>query len=281
MAGRRDEGHVSDILAEVFRRGGMKRAVKRAEVVLLWPQVVGPDVARFAEAMTLRDGVLFVSVPDSETSMHLSLQRQLFVDVYRGKFGVKEIRDIHFRVGKRPSEPKPAPVPQARADPKELARLARELGTLDLPDSLSGSTMQVAKAMLDYRARMRAKGWTPCPLCGTLSEDPEMCDTCQRYALEPKVGAGARRLAVDPRAATPLLSEDERAVATHLAIDYLDQTLAELLPQVLAEPKLKSHLERAARCRLALELDKAPEALENDDFQRLDPRISRALGRWH
>ena len=80
--------HVSDVLAEVFKRGGMKRAVKRAEAVLLWSQVVGPEVAKFTEAKSLQDGVLFVEVTDSETAMHLSLQRQRFIDVYRGKFEV-------------------------------------------------------------------------------------------------------------------------------------------------------------------------------------------------
>ena len=56
MAGKRGGGHVSEVLAEVFRRGGMKRAVKRAEAVLLWPQVVGSEVARFTEAKALQDG---------------------------------------------------------------------------------------------------------------------------------------------------------------------------------------------------------------------------------
>ena len=45
--------HVSDVLAEVFKRGGMKRAVRRAEAVLLWRQVVGPEVAKFTEAKSL------------------------------------------------------------------------------------------------------------------------------------------------------------------------------------------------------------------------------------
>ena len=33
------ERHVSELLAEVFRRAGMKRNLKRAEAVLLWPRV--------------------------------------------------------------------------------------------------------------------------------------------------------------------------------------------------------------------------------------------------
>ena len=63
------ERHVSELLGEFFRRSGLKRAVRRAEAVLLWPQVAGAEVARFTEARVLRDGVLYVDVSDSETAM--------------------------------------------------------------------------------------------------------------------------------------------------------------------------------------------------------------------
>ena len=285
MAARNDRGHVSEVLAEVFRRGGMKKAVKRAEAVLLWPQVVGSEVAHFTEAKTLQDGILYVEVSDSETSLHLTMQRQRFLDVYRGRFGVKEVREIRFRVGRRPAPAAAPPDPVSKADPRELARLARSLGELDLPEALAGPAMQTAKAMLDDRARKRALGWRPCRHCGTLTDrgdgdDDAVCNSCQRYAHDPKVLRAAHRLAVDPCAGTPLLSEDERSVAAYQAEAYLDAILLELLPQVLADPKVKVQLESAARCKLALKLGKAPSEIDEDDDAHLDPRIVRVLGRW-
>ena len=77
------ERHVSELLAEVFRRGGLKRGVRRAEAVLLWRRLVGPELAAFSAAKVLRDGVLYVNVSDSETAMHLSLERQRFITSYR------------------------------------------------------------------------------------------------------------------------------------------------------------------------------------------------------
>ena len=56
------------------------------------------DVARFSEAKALQDGTLYVEVPDSETAMHLSMQRQRFLDVYRGRFSVREVREIAIDV---------------------------------------------------------------------------------------------------------------------------------------------------------------------------------------
>jgi len=271
--------HVSDVLAEVFKRGGMKRAVRRAEAVLLWRQVVGPEVAKFTEAKSLQDGVLYVEVTDSETSMHLMLQRQRFLDVYRGKFQVKDVREIRFRVG-RPKQdaPKKKVPPPAKVDSAELAEFAKSLG--DLPEQISGPTMGAAKAMLGYRERKKAEGWEPCDLCGALTDTVEMCITCRRYSEDGLVIKASQRLAVNPMDTTPLLSEDEHAVAVYLAKQYLMDKLRELLPHVLADPTYKSELESVARCYVAHELGKTVEDVKDEDLDLLENRVARALGRW-
>lgn len=273
------ERHVSELLGEFFRRSGMKRAVRRAEAVLLWPQVAGAEVARFAEARALRDGVLYVDVGDSETAMHLSLQRQRFLDVYHGRFEAREVRDIRFTVGRphAPEEVAPDPGP-GRPDPDALADLARRLGELELPDEVASAAMRAGHAMLGYRARRRSEGWQPCPTCGALVPSPGLCDACSRYADEGRVTDAARRLAVRPGAPTPELGEEERAVAEHLAVRSLDATLTELLPQVLADPAMKPQLERAARCRAALAAGKALDEVGPEDLGQLPERVRHVLG---
>lgn len=273
--------NVADVLAEVFKRGGMRRGVRRAEAVLLWPQVVGANVARFTAARSVQDGTLFVEVPDSETAMHLSFQRQKFLNVYRAKFGVKDVKEVRFRVG-RPSVPD-APkerLPEAPVDPKALATLARQLGQLDLPDDLSRPTMQAARAMLAYRSRRLSEGWTPCKVCETLVGSGALCTVCTRYSDSLLIRRASYRLALDPAQATPMLSDDERRVAVYLAKAYLEEKLQELLPHVLADPTYKPHLERAARCYLAHLLEKPLSEISDADFDRLDARAARALGRW-
>ncbi len=272
------ERHVAELLGEVFRRSGMKRAVRRAEAVLLWPQVVGTEVARFAAARVVREGVLYVDVSDSETAMHLSLQRRRFLDVYRGRFDTHEIKDIRFRVGPVPPAQAPVEMPAARPDPEALAALARTLGELELPDPVAGAAIRAGRALLSYRARRLAEGWSPCPTCGALSAEAGLCPACRRYAREGRVTAAARRLTVQPGAPTPELCEEERAVATHLAVRSLHATLDELLPQVIADPALKPQLERAARCCVALEAGEAAEALDDGDLGRLPARVRRVLG---
>jgi hypothetical protein len=278
-----NDTHVSELLAEVFRRGGMKRSLKRAQAVLLWPQVAGNQLARFTRARNLVDGVLFIDVPDSETAMHLTLQRKRFLDVFQGKFGAREVRDIRFQTGRPVESDEPeergelAPAP---VDPQDLSKLTRALGQLELPEDLSQPALEAARSMLAYRARRRAEGWSACPTCGTLTPEEGLCSTCTRYAAEPKVVAAAERLVISPSYPAPHLSEDQRAVAVMLALEELDGTLIELLPQVLAHNELRPQLQTAARHYLALRLDKPAEQVDDRDLALLPSRVARVLGHW-
>lgn len=276
--------HVGALLAEVFRRGGMKRAMRRAQAVLLWPQVAGNELARFTRARNLVNGVLFVDVPDSETAMHLTLQRQRFLDVIQGKFGASEVREIRFQAGRQVEReeqpPEPEQPPAAPIDPNDLARLTRALGELELPDELTRPAMQAARSMLAYRARRRAEGWLDCPTCGALTPERGMCSTCRRYAGQPRVRSAAKRLSVDPSGGAAHLSEDEQSVATSLALHELEGTLMELLPQVVSDPQLRPQLETVARYYLALRLGKSPELVSDADLSSLPPQVARVLGEW-
>ena len=275
------ERHVRDVIGEFFRRGGMLRSVRRAEAVVAWPRIVGAELARFAQARALRSGVLLVDVSDSETAMHLSLQRARFLDAYERYLGRREVRDIRFAAGRRAPPPAASPPqPPRDPDPQAWSALAAELGALDLPAELAGPALAAARAMLTHRRRAREAGWTPCPHCGALSPDPGPCEACRRYRADPGVRFAAERLVTDPDAATPELSDDERVVARALAVEALDARLLELLPQVLAAPALKPQLAQAARHRVALDQGRPTCDIDDADLDRLDPRIARVLGRW-
>jgi hypothetical protein len=287
----------SKALAELFARAGMKRRLKRAEAVLLWPQVVG-SVARFSTAKRLQDGVLIVEVQDSETAMHLTHQRHRFIDAYHTRFGVSELKDIHFRVGRAlpaasaatsSSSPEDLPAP----DPKALAELAKNINTLELPEALAASALQAAKAMLRLQAARRAQGQPSCPTCGivigvpaisegsptqTIQDSSKLCRTCTRYSTLIGVQRASQMLAVNPDQHTPNLSEDERAVAVYLAMHHLEARIDELLPFVLAEPQHKVVLEAAVRCYLAHRLRKSLSTVTEDDFRVLEPQLQRLLG---
>lgn len=313
----RDPRPVGDLVVELFRRKGFMRSLRRAEAVLLWPRVVGEEVARFSSARTLNDGVLTVDVGDSETAMHLSMQRRRFLARYHDTYAVNDVKEIRFQVGRvvggapgaaakggmrgsaAGSEGHPA---GPAAEPRAVAAMARDLERLDLPDELGAAVRLAGRSLLDMRARQEAAGYSACPTCGAyhdglsaaltpreetlLSRQPahpqlrerELCPGCRRSLHEPRVKDEARRLALAPGASDPTLSDAEAAVAKRIATAYLDAALRDLLPRAIAQPGLRAQLELVARCRCALAVGKTDAELDDDDLEVLDAGVVRFLG---
>lgn len=281
------ERHVTELIGEVFRRGGFVRAVQRAKAVAAWREVAGRDLARFATAVALQQGTLIVEVGDNETAMHLGLQRQRLIEAYRRHLGENLVRDLRFRVGRPPAtEPEPEAPPAFEADPTDLAGLSQ--GLVDLPEPLSAPAAALSRSLAVMRARQRAAGWKPCPVCGRLSapgpgEEPRACQTCRRAATLPKVVRAGQVLLTAPADPTPALTEDERLVAVALAQERARRAVDELLPQVVADAGLRPVLAQLLRCAVALQrgvgLDEVPDLEQIDPSEAgLDPRAWRVLG---
>ncbi len=287
------ERPLAELLREAFRRSGLLRGVRRAEAVVLWRRVVGPEVARFSRAVSLQQATLVVDVPDPETALHLGLQRHHLLRAYAEHLGPDVVREIRFRVG-RPADaeraPEPTPGSSASADPRAVAALARRLQ--DVPEALAGPALQAGAALLALRARRRAEGWQPCAVCDALREPrrgspaapaiehPDWCPTCRRVSSLPRVTRQAARLALDPDAATPSLSDDERLVARALAAERAAERALALLPQALADPSVVPALEHVARAQAALARGLSLDQVDDEALAHVDPRILRALGRW-
>lgn len=298
-----------DLLTELFRRKGMGRSMRRAEVVLLWPRVVGRDVARFSSARAFVGGVLIVDVTDSETAMHLSMQRQRFVSVFHDTYGLRDVKDIRFQAGRVMAQAgddgESGSEQETEAGP-ELVPLERAVEAAALPAEVADAARAAARSLARHWARQRAAGHLPCPTCGVLHDgaltqpmprerrmaetgrtnqairDRELCASCRRAAREPRVIAAARRMALSPGDPQPGLSRDEEQVARRAARMYLEETLNDLLPRAVADPSVRSHLNQAARCLAALVTGKRPDDLTDQDMHALDEGVARFLGwSWH
>ncbi len=294
-----------DLLAELFRRKGMARPMRRAEVVLLWPRVVGRDVARFTSARAFTNGALIVDVTDSETAMHLSMQRQRFIAVYHDTYGLKEVKDIRFQAGRVTAVNGDEPGPGVEDDVEvgeDIVPLERAVAAAELPADIADAAHGAARSLARHWARQRAAGHLPCPTCGVLHDgalaplapreqrlsetgrtspelrDRELCPSCRRAAREPRVVAAARELAMSPGTATPGLSQEEGHIARRSALAYLEQSVLDLLPRAVADPSTRAHLEHASRCLAALRAGKTTAELTDDDMHHLDERVARYLG---
>ena len=270
----------------------MVRGIRRAEAVLTWPRIVGEEVARFAQAAAFDNGTLIVEVADAETAMHLGMQRDRIVGVYRERMPEAGVKALRFRVGRTrpPAEPTPPSV-QALPDPTELESLER--AAEDLPDQLAPAALRAGQALASLWAQRRASGWRPCNICQTLTEPSSAgprepsCPTCRRQLGLPRIQRAAERLAVKPDSDTPELAAEERVVARHLASARLEAQIASLMPRVLADPSSLPALEIAVRC--ALGLQRGGAMLDAEELERaaadaqarrlIDERAWRLLGR--
>lgn len=272
------EKPISRVLAEVFRRGGMKRSVQRAQIVVMWPRVAGSELSRFTKASSFRDSVLYVETTDSETAMHLGLQRERFVKVFH-EHGLMTVKDIRFRPGRIDEPPAPASPLPAEADSADLQPLTRSLGELDLSEDVASEALKAAGGIALTRTRRRQLGWRPCIICTTLCEQGGLCTTCARYSAEYGTQRAARLLISEPEHPVSWLTEDQRAVAAWLAAAQVDRHMLELLPQVLADQRLLPQLELLAGNWLVLSTGTPAAKLTDADWLKLPARIARVLGR--
>ncbi len=93
------------LLGETLARRGLKVGVNRARSVLLWPQVVGPELARLTRARNQHGTTLFVEARDSAQAHHLSMQRHHVLARLQQALGDESVTELRFVVGTpRPEE---------------------------------------------------------------------------------------------------------------------------------------------------------------------------------
>lgn len=236
---------VGDVLAQVLRKGGLERGIKRGQVVALWPQIAGPALADLTEAERLEDGVLFVRVNDAVLNHQLTYMREGFLQRYHEQLP-KMVKEIRFQVGQterktksKAAKPKPATL---SSEDESQARVWAE----GMPQDLQGVVYKAARAV---KQRQKSNPHPPCVICG-LSQPQSPCTHCQKLLLDPLVVREAGRLTRFPLKSR--LEGDPLQAARYLAQSKLEGQLRELLQQTIQQPDLLPILQDTARRYLQL-----------------------------
>ena len=87
---------LKEALQRQIRKLGIARQVAGGRLVAGWNDVVGPKLAAKTEALSVRDGVLTVAVPDAVWRQELQLQKQQLIAKLNDAVEEKVIRDIFF-----------------------------------------------------------------------------------------------------------------------------------------------------------------------------------------
>ena len=95
-SGRNAPRPIAEMLAEALRESGLDDDVNRAQVLELWPRLVGPQIAKVTQARLLaEDGTMVVGVKTHAWMQELAMMERSLVaklNAATGDTGVKKIR---------------------------------------------------------------------------------------------------------------------------------------------------------------------------------------------
>ena len=89
-------GSVIDVL---IAKWGIKKPLKRAEVITGWPEIVGERIAKETKADRIRNTILFVSCSSPMWAQELGLLKPTIMKNIRDRVGPGIVTDIHFKTG--------------------------------------------------------------------------------------------------------------------------------------------------------------------------------------
>jgi predicted nucleic acid-binding Zn ribbon protein len=88
------------LVPEVMKKLGLEQRLQQSQVFYLWPTLVGTDIARHAQPISLRHHLLVVAVDHPVWLNELSrYHKPMILQRVQQRVGKKTVRDIVFRIG--------------------------------------------------------------------------------------------------------------------------------------------------------------------------------------
>lgn len=88
---------IGDLLAVFFRENGMEQRMLGDQLIELWPQVMGPQVARLTGKIEIKNQVLFVQIRSAALRQQLFECRTALIRKLNDSVGAQVIKDIRLR----------------------------------------------------------------------------------------------------------------------------------------------------------------------------------------
>jgi hypothetical protein len=88
---------VGEALPRALTSLGISRRTREAQALWLWPQLVGPDLARESRAVKLTGGTLWVTASSTPLAHQLHLERGGLIDRLNLMIGARAVREIRIR----------------------------------------------------------------------------------------------------------------------------------------------------------------------------------------
>jgi predicted nucleic acid-binding Zn ribbon protein len=100
LAGAHSASATDKLVPSVMRKLGLEQRLQQSQAFYLWPSIVGSDIARHAQPVSLRNHLLVVAVDHPVWLQELSrYHKPLILQRVQERVGKKTVRDIVFRIG--------------------------------------------------------------------------------------------------------------------------------------------------------------------------------------
>jgi predicted nucleic acid-binding Zn ribbon protein len=100
LPGGRSARSSAELVPDLMKRLGLEQRLQQSQVFTLWPSIVGADIARHAQPVSLRNGTLVVAVDHPVWLQELSrYHKPLLLEKIRQRVGARTVRNLVFRIG--------------------------------------------------------------------------------------------------------------------------------------------------------------------------------------
>jgi len=90
---------IGSVIDTLISRWGIKKPLKRAEVISHWPEIVGERIANETRPDRIRNTILFVTCSSPMWAQELGLLKPTILKKVRARVGPGIVTDIHFKTG--------------------------------------------------------------------------------------------------------------------------------------------------------------------------------------
>ncbi|MDH3998759.1 MAG: DUF721 domain-containing protein [Desulfuromonadales bacterium] len=152
--------HTSEVVKQLLKSLGLNEQLKQYQAIIIWEEVVGPQIAARTKPVRIRDGVMEINVDQPAWMQQLQLMKPKILTRLNDalKDGGK-ITDLYLKRGKVPPRqeitPEPPPawrtVPLDNHETGQVKALLTEIEDQDLRDELE-------KFLLKQTRLLKAKG---------------------------------------------------------------------------------------------------------------------------
>jgi len=96
----KDFSSLKEVMGGLIKRLGLDEELRAWQAVLKWKEIVGEKVVKYAKAVEVKDGVLYISCPNPTWRTQLTLMREEIISKANELLGKRLIREIKFFKGK-------------------------------------------------------------------------------------------------------------------------------------------------------------------------------------